>query len=95
MKIQIIFLILSTSSSLASQFRFDGYSVLGLAVETPEQLHELQKIKESEFDYNFWKAPLIGHEAEIMVSPQSLDKLLKQIQPLNLKYRTLVKNVQR
>jgi len=82
----------------AVQLRFDDYKVYKIKVETEAQLWALQEIENSgsfEGGFDFWKSPILGDEAELMVPPFEVPRFTAMINTLAMSSQLKIENVQK
>lgn len=87
-----------TAVSTAAQFRFDDYQVYKIKVETKAQLLALQKLENGdafEGGFDFWKAPVLGGEAELMVPPFEVQRFKSMISMHRMRSTLKIEDVQR
>lgn len=102
-KMKIILVLVAMASCLAmsidaAQFRFDNYQVYKIKVESEAQLLALQEIENSasfEGGFDFWKSPVLGDEAELMVPPFEVPRFSAMINSLGIKSQLKIKDVQK
>lgn len=100
---KIILVLVAMASCLAmsidaAQFRFDNYQVYKIKVESEAQLLALQEIENSasfEGGFDFWKSPVLGDEAELMVPPFEVPRFSAMINSLGIKSQLKIKDVQK
>jgi len=66
--------------------------VLGVEIQTPEDLQFLKSLK-AEHEFDFWKLPGLGRQAQIMTTNEETIKLQDILASKNILNRLLVSNV--
>lgn len=92
---EILLVIFCISVSFSSKVSFDQYHVYTLHVESAIQAKLLQTIESNGSGYDFWKSPVLGDWADVMVAPHKLADFEEIIQSANISYQLMINNVQR
>lgn len=87
--------LLSSSSVLSKQARFDNYHVYSVPVENDEHHEHLTTLQHSSSDYSMWNGIRTGSSADIMVPPHKIAEFQEIADVLQLKPTLKVDNVQK
>ena len=68
---------------------YENFSVLRVEVHTREEFDLLYTME----NLHFWNQGRVGGHADVMVSPELLQKVQKQLLSHNLKFSTMIENV--
>ena len=68
---------------------YENFSVLRVEVHTREEFDLLYTVE----NLHFWNQGRVGGHADVMVSPDLLQKVQKQLLRHNLKFSTMIENV--
>lgn len=92
----LIFLCCLTTYSFALKIKYDQYKVFTLAIENINQANVLQfAASNPNSEYDFWKSPILGQNAEIMVPPHKIADFNELVQSINISCLLKIENVQR
>ena len=93
MKYTVILLLTLACMAFGQRVTYDGYKVFRtqhLNMTTSKLLQELQG--DNRFD--FWKDPVIGRSADIMVSPEMISTLQEILAENEIHYTTMIEDVE-
>lgn len=88
----IIFL---TTFVWARQLTFHDFKVFSVKVENDEQLQFLKNLENDDDGYSYWKDPILGRDADIVVPPNKLNDFNALASALNMNYTLKIANIQR
>lgn len=88
----VIFL---TTVVWSRQLTFHDFKVFSVKVENEEQLKVLKSLDNDDDGYSYWKEPIIGRDADIVVPPNLLDDFSALVSALNLNFTLKISNIQR
>ncbi|KAJ6632757.1 Zinc carboxypeptidase A 1, partial [Pseudolycoriella hygida] len=75
--------------------RFDNYKVYEIKVENKDHVNILRSLEGNASDeYDFWNSPIVGRNADIMVSPEKTDAFEKMMKNFNMTVGVKVLNLQ-
>lgn len=93
--LKTIFAILFLTTVVWSkQLQFNNFKVFSVKVETDEQLKVLRNLENDGNGYSYWKDPIIGRIADIVVPPHKLNDFEAIVSALNLNSTLKVANIQ-
>lgn len=80
---------------LSKQLTFHDHKVFSVKVQTEEQYEVLSKLEDIGSDgYSYWKEPILGRDADIVVPPHKLNDFNTLVETLNLNSTLKIKNIQ-
>ncbi len=91
----IFVIIFLTTVVWSRQLTFHDYKVFSVKVENEEQLDALQNLEHGDDGYSYWKDPIIGRDADLVVPPNKLNDFNALASALNLRYTLKISNIQR
>lgn len=91
----IFVIIFLTTVVWSRQLTFHDFKVFSVKVENKEQLNVLKNLDNHEDGYSYWKEPIIGRDADIVVPPHLLDDFSALVTALNLNSTLKISNIQR
>lgn len=77
------------------QLSFEDYKVFTFQVENEVQLNILQNLDYRNDGYSYWKDPIIGRDADLVVPPNKLSDFEALANELHLNYTLKIPNIQR
>jgi len=90
-----IFVVIFMATAVCSkQLTFHNFKVFSVKVETEEQLKVLGDLETDEFGYSYWKEPIFGRTADLVVPPNKLSDFNALVGTLNLNSTLKISNIQ-
>lgn len=86
----ILVIIFLSTVVWSQQLTFHNFKVFSVKVQTQEQLKAL-----SDIDYTYWKEPILGKDADIVVPPYKLNEFNDFVSALNLNTTLKISDIQR
>lgn len=77
------------------QLRFDDFKVFSIKVENEEQLRVLKNLENDDDGYSYWKDPILGKIADLVVPPNKLNEFNALVSASNLNTTLKISNIQR
>lgn len=91
----IFVLIFLTTVVWSKQLKFHDFKVFSVKVETEEQLQVLRNLENEDDGYSYWKDPILGRHADLLVPPNKLNDFNSLVNALNLNTTLKISNIQR
>lgn len=93
--LKIVFVIIFLATVVWSkQLKFHNFKVFSVKVDTEEQLQVLNNLESNGDGYSYWKEPIIGRIADIVVPPHKLNDFEAIVSALNLNATLKVADIQ-
>lgn len=92
---RIILLTFLVTVVWSRQLTFEEFKVFNINVENEEQLKMLQDLGNQDDGYSYWKEPIIGREADLVVPPNKLHDFHALASAKNLNFTLKISNIQR
>lgn len=80
------------------QLTFDNFKVFSVQVENEEQLKALEALESVGHEYDgftYWKEPIIGRNADLVVPPSMINEFNDLASKLKLNYTLKISDIQR
>lgn len=91
-----LLIFLCVTSTYGAKIKYDQYKVYTLAIDNINQANVLELAASNPSSgYDFWKSPILGRNAEIMVPPHKLADFHHLVQSINISCHLKIENVQR
>lgn len=90
----IFVLIFLTTLVTSKQLKFYDYKVFSVKVETEEQLNVLSNLENDAEGFSYWKEPILGRDADLVVPPNKLNEFNDLVSALNLNTTLKISNIQ-
>jgi len=96
MKLQLaLILLMGALSCFAAKSRYDNYKLYGLRPSTEEQVKALAALELNTDAYDFWSAPSMVRDVDIMIPPHKLGEFEDFLTRVNISYEIKVENIQK
>lgn len=90
-------IILLVTAVWSRQLTYHDFKVFTVNVENEEQLNVLKNLEHDDggYSYSYWKDPILGRDADIVVPPNKLSDFGALVSALNLNSTLKIANIQR
>jgi len=96
MKLQLaLVLLMGTLSCFAAKSRYDNYKLYGVRPVTEEQAKAVAELELSTDSYDFWSAPSMVRDVDIMVPPHKIGEFEDLMNRLSISHEIKVENIQK
>ncbi|KAJ6649863.1 Zinc carboxypeptidase A 1 [Pseudolycoriella hygida] len=91
----ILAIIFFASVVWSRQLTFHDFKVFSVKVENEEQLRILKTLENDDDGFSYWKDPILGRDADIVVSPNKLNDFNDLVSALKLNSTMKIANIQK
>ncbi|KAJ6635047.1 Zinc carboxypeptidase A 1 [Pseudolycoriella hygida] len=95
MKLQLAFVLLLAASCFAAKSRYDNYKLYSLQPKTEEQVKAVAELEGLTDAYDFWSAPSMVRDVDVMVPPHKLAEFEDFLNRFEIQFHIKVENIQK
>lgn len=96
MKVQLALIFLMCAlSCFAAKSRYDNYKLYGIRPINENQVKAVAELELSTDSYDFWSAPSMVRDVDIMIPPHKIGEFEDFLTRLNISYEVKVENIQK
>jgi len=95
MKLQLALVLLMAVSCFAAKARYDNYKLYSIRPEKLEQVKAVAELEENTDSYDFWSAPSMVRDVDVMVPPHKMAEFEDFATRFNIPYHIKVEDIQK